>query len=227
MNKRLIIGIIVLVAIAAAIVLFIPKKKAIAPVQNFVNHVDVNLTPELKAEYDKKIAEDQGKLEASKTQKIPANELQTVYLDLGLYQYLEGNLLEAKNAFEQAKDLHAGAAVWVGLYPVLRDMGDIDGEEEALKQATTLNPNDWNMWRAYIELEQYQRQASADALDKLYKQALDGTKMDINIVTVYAQFLEGRGDLQSALNYWKIAVTAQPANKAYQAEVTRLQKLLK
>jgi tetratricopeptide (TPR) repeat protein len=226
LDKKLLIGLVVIVAVIATL-FFIPKKKIqIAPANNFKTHIETNLTPDLKTTYDKKIAEDQAKLAVSKAQNVPPNEVQLIYLDLGLYEYLEGNLLEAKDAFEKAKDLHPGAAVWVGLYPVLRDMGDLDGEEEALQQAVRLNPADWNMWRAYIEFEQYQRHASNDDLDKIYKQALDGTHMDLNIITVYAQFLEKGGDLQSALNFWKIAVQQMPNNKIYQAEVARLQKVL-
>lgn len=80
------------------------------------------------------------------------------------------------------------------------------------------------MWRAYIDLEQYQFHATGEQLDKLYKEALEKTNYDINIVTVYAKFLEEqKRDLQSALNHWKIASEQQPNNQAFKDEIRRLE----
>ena len=64
-------------------------------------------------------------------------------------------------------------------------------------------------------------------MKKIYTQALSATGSNVNIVTFYAQFLEKIGDLKGAKAQWQKAIQINPSGKKdYQAEVTRLDKLI-
>lgn len=231
MNKKYLyglVGLVVLVLIAWAIVRQPGSNGEPAKKQAFRETIEVSLTPEQKTALEQKISDTQGKLEASKTQNVPQQEIYSLYIDLGLNSYALGNLKAAKEAYLQAMDIapnHPG--VWVAIYPVYRDMYDYDNARAAIKKAVSLNPRDWNTWRNYLELEQYQFHATTEQLEKLYQEALEKTNYDINVLTVYAKFLEEqKGDLRSALNNWKIALQQQPNNQLFKDEIKRLEALI-
>lgn len=227
MNKKYLAYVVGAVAIALLVFLLATGKKEAE--KQYKTQVPVELTEQQRAEIEKNITVTEGKLEASKKQNVPDQEVFNLYMQLGSYEYSRGNLIGARDAYLKAGELNPkGAGVWAGLFPVYRDMGDLDGAEGALKKTLSLNSKDWNIWRAYIDFEQYQRQASIDQLNKIYQDALEGTHTDINIVTVYAQFLEEqKHDLQSALNLWKIALLQQPNNQLFKDEIKRLEDLIK
>ncbi len=188
----------------------------------------VNLDAEQKEIFEKRISDTEEKLDAAKNQNIPQVEMENLYLGLGFDKYVLGELKGALEAYVAIVNINPNnSAVWAGLFPVYRDRGDFANARDAAIKAVKFNPEDWNMWRNYIELEQYQFQASREDLDEIYKQALDGTKNNLNMAAPYAQFLEAGGDLRSALNYWKIALAQDPKNSGYKSEISRLEKLLK
>ena len=205
-----------------------PKKSNIVnnkPV--FRDQITVNLDIEQKKEIEKQISNTQEKLDAAKKQNVPQAEIEALNLSLAFNKYVLGDLKGALEAYTIAVNINpTNLEVWTGLYFVYRDRGDFDSAEDSVKKAVKFNPEDWNMWRNYIELEQYQFKVSKDELDKIYKQALEGTKNNLNIVTLYAQFLEANDDLLSALNYWKIALQQEPDNSIYKSEISRLETLL-
>jgi tetratricopeptide (TPR) repeat protein len=217
------IGLLVLIGSAVK-----PKKTGtIDDKPVFQDQIVVNLDVEQKKEIEKQISDTQGKLDAAKKQNVPQAEIEALNLGLAFNKYVLGDLKGALESYTVAANIvPTNPKVWAGLYFVYRDMGDFVNAEDSIKKAVKFNKEDWNMWRNYIDLEQYQFKASKDELDKIYKQALDGTKNNLNIVTFYAQFLEANNDLQSALNYWKIALEQEPDNLIYKSEVSRLKKLL-
>lgn len=193
----------------------------------FRDQITVNLDVEQKKEIERQISDIQEKLDAAKKQNVPQVEIEALNVSLAFNRYVLGDLKGALEAYTAAMNINSNnPEVWAGLYFVYRDMGDFINAEDSVKKAVKFNPEDWNMWRNYIDLEQYQFKASEGELDKIYKQALSGTKNNLNIITLYAQFLEANNDLLSALNYWKIALQQEPDNLTYESEVSRLKKLL-
>jgi len=225
MNKKALYTIGALAIAGLVIWAATANKEDSANTRPFRETMEVSLTPENRAATEQLISDRRGQIEASKTQNVPLQEVYGLYIDLGLNLYALGDLKGAKEAYLQALDIAPNSpGVWVALYPVYRDMYDYDSARAAVKKSVSLNPRDWNMWRNYLELEQYQFHATTEQLDKLYQDALTATQTDINIVTVYAKFLEEqKGDLRSALNYWKIAAEQQPNNQAYKDEIKRLE----
>lgn len=159
---------------------------------------------------------------------ITNDELFVEYMEKGLESYLKADLKTAEDFYLEANKLYPKRGEpWAGLMPIYRDREEYTRSAEAAEKALVYNPLDWNIWRFYLELKGKLLKVSSVEMDKLYNSALEATRYNVNIVTIYAQFLEREGKIQSAINHWKIALQQQPNNKLFQTEIYRLELELK
>lgn len=187
--------------------------------------METGLTVEQSEVIRKNIEFNKTKLEVSAKQFVPSEEIYLIYKELGTLYYLSGHLVESKEAFKSAVRLNPrDPTLWAAFFSVYKDMYDYKNALVAVKKSLELNPVDWNLWRGRIELERFQFHASRDDLDKLYKEALETTENDINIITVYALFLEEGGNIKEALHYWNLAVKNSTENHLFKEEIRRLER---
>lgn len=189
--------------------------------------MEINLPAERVQLIKNRIAGNQQKLEAAKVQFVSDPELFHIYNETAFDHHMLGDLASAKEFYLKAvKITRHDPAVWASLFSVYRNMYDYKAARSAVQKSLEINGADWNLWRGYIEIEQFHLGADNNQLDSLYRQALLATNNSINIITVYAKFLEERGDLEGALKHWKMALEKDPQNELFQKEITRLEGTL-
>lgn len=111
---------------------------------------------------------------------------------------------------------------------VQRLMKDYDKATENFRKALALTPENANLWAALIDTYKVSNTYTAQGMKDLYEEALSKTNSSINIVTLYAQFLQTNNDLPGAVKYWKIAIEKNPQDSAlYQAEIDKIQSSVK
>jgi tetratricopeptide (TPR) repeat protein len=225
MNNTIKIGLSLAVVIVLTIGGYGFLKKDKAPYQNFTTYKDFHLTEASKKIYTDKLNEISKQLGSS----ISDAEKYGLYIQQGFNFYGLGQLQDAKNSYEKALQIKSDdAAAYNALYQTQLEMGDNLGAESSLKKALDLYPVSADAWRKYIQFEADIMHRDDNAINGLYIQAINKTNSNVDIMTVYAQFLEKTGNLQAAKEYWQKAIIANPkGKKIYQAEVDRLDKLLK
>lgn len=188
--------------------------------------MEVNLPTERVQLIKNRIAGDHQKLEATQIQFIPDPELFRIYNEMAFDYHMLGDLASAKEFYLKAvKITRHDPAVWASLFSVYKDMYDYESARSAVRKSLDINPVDWNLWRGYIELEQFHFKADRDELDRLYREALQKTNNSINIITVYAKFLEEGEDVEGAIKFWKMAFEKMPDSELYKQEIRRLEGL--
>lgn len=186
--------------------------------------MEVNLPPERVQLIKNNIAFNQQKLEAAKMQFIPNNELARIYQEIAFNFHILGDLASAKEFYLKAVKINRlDPTVLASLFSVYKDMYDYKAARDAVKKSLDINQADWNLWRGRIELEQFHFAANRADLDRLYREALLATNNSINIITVYAKFLEEGGDKTGAFKYWKMASESAPDDPLYKEEIRRLE----
>jgi len=226
MSRKNIIYIMIAVVILAGAVFTLTRR---GPGEFDHKQVEVTGTAQEKSSLQKQIEDLKIQIEAAKKSNQPQEKLFQLYVDLGSAQRTLGLLSDARDSYKAAIDLQPNSVpAWTTIYSAYFDLGDFDSAKDAAQKSLALNSGDWNMWRNLIDLETNQFHLSNDDLKKLYEQALGASSANINIVTYYAVFLEKIGDLAGAKAQWQKAIQINPTGrKDYQAEIARLDKLIK
>lgn len=216
------VSIAVLALLAFGIVSFLNKR--------YVEYKDPNLTIEEKKIYEDRVKNAQDNLKAieSKDDADAVEQRFNTYMELGHNYFGLGKYKEAKDAYITASKLRGGNhVVWGALHNIDLAREDYISAEKNIKTAIFLYPNNPDYWKWYIDLKRTKLRASSEELDKIFNEAFFKTNSHIDIMTAYAGFQEERGDLQTALNYWKQAQALEPDNTLIQQEIVRLEALLK
>ncbi len=222
MPNKVKIGIIIclLLLVAVGIFSWFAKNKEES---KFIREKDPQLTTENRKIFEDRLASSEQKLNNAQNDedKFSWN------MQIGYNLQALGKLSEAKRYFKDAIELKPENIVgYTALFQVQVDMTDYESARTSIKKAISLNPVNTDIWRKYILLEKEKFSASNDILNSFYLEALSKTNNSTDITTVYAEHLEASGNLQGALDQWKIATQQYPTNKIYQAEVARLKKAL-
>lgn len=197
------------------------------PALALVDVVDPKLSDDEKKPFYDRIAGYQDKL--NKLDKnAPIAERYQLLLSLASEYYPIGELKKSYEYYSQASKLEPNEAVpYYSMSQIAAQRGDVQSALALAKKSTDLEPTDGTYWRARIELERTRNGLAGDALDALFKEAVQQSNDDINVTTIYAQFLEERKDLVGAVEQWKKAIEKYPINKdVYQKEIDRLRNQL-
>lgn len=200
----------------------------------FLNFKDPKLTNQELADAESRIKDLEGKVATQEQFLDPNNkdkkaDLFKVEMSLAANYRLRGRLLDAKKMVEKAsKLLPENISSYNELYVINFARTDYNSAEQNLKQALKINPANTQAWRWYFELAENNLSYSKPQLDDLYKQALEKSTQNVDIISLYAAYLEKNNDLVGAVNQWKKAIEINPAGNAiYQAEIKRIQDKLK
>lgn len=194
----------------------------------YTNFKDPKLTNDELSQVDGKIKELESEIK-NKQNSATNDDLFKLQFELATQYHLRGRLLDAYNELhEAAKTLPDNITPWRELVQVDIDRGDYSGADQDIQKAFSFSKSDNQLWLTYIALKRDHLNASEAEQRDLFKQALDNTNSNVNIVTAYAQFLEQHNDLPGAVQEWKIAEQLNPTGKAqYEAEIVRIQEKLK
>jgi cytochrome c-type biogenesis protein CcmH/NrfG len=99
--------------------------------------------------------------------------------------------------------------------------------EKAFLKAIELEPNNVSVYTKLYDLYYHGLRRYPHEMNAFFADALKNTNNDINIVKLYAFYLEEINDPESALPIWQSLLNLEPNNAAYKAKVETLQKKIK
>lgn len=223
MNKK-ILGLLLLILVITGVGLWygLNKKE-----NQIVTEVKRDLTIEEQNTFENKLQKAETILKTTSEDSGSKLDRYNAYIESGMVLQGMGKLAKARDQFLAAAKLDPkNYTAQTSLFSVYSEMNDYSSSRQAIKEAVKLNSSSPDIWRNYISLEMGQFAASREEANSLFKEALQKTNNHVDIMTVYAQFLEQGGDKQGAIDYWKKAAQANPSGKAlYDEEVKRLQQV--
>ena len=223
MNYKVKIGIFISILLVTIVVL-LGWYQHTHQEDNLIKEKKVNLSSTDLKTYESR----QANLESMLKNATNDDDKYNIYLSIGQNEYALGHLQDSKDALESAIAIKPNEpAAYENLFNTQVDMKDNVGAERSIKKAIDLRPDSTEYWRRYIQFEQGVMHRNSNDLNQLYLDALKKTDNSVDIITVYAQYLESIGDLASARQYWQKAIIANPTGKStYQKEIDRINKTL-
>jgi len=146
--------------------------------------------------------------------------------ELGLKNYAA-----AKTAYQLALQSDPAnplsAATYAELSSLLVIMKDYDSALLAIQKSTQLRPDVVSHWTDYISLELNHFKISHVQIQNIYKDGIDKSGGQYDLVKAYAIYLEKNMDLSGALYQWRDLATRYPSNQEAATNVARLEDLIK
>lgn len=186
-----------------------------------------NLTAEERKIYEDRLAQgyeilDQYNHSASTT---PADFFK-VYMHIGFQYYGLGQISKAEEAYKKAAEFDPkNYNAYTALYTLYLETGENDKALQAIEKAIELAPEKPDVWRKLVELKRDKLGASNEELSGIFQEAIKKTNEHVDIVKLYAQFLENAGQYQKAWELWNVLHNHYPEEEIYQREMDRLEKL--
>lgn len=158
-------------------------------------------------------------------EKSTVKDKNNAYFVLASHQQSIGLYLDAKKTLETSLQANLNTNILQSYAILLYNMGDKEAAIQYIDHVLEIAPNIANYWRTKIELASDVHAGDNEYLDDLYHQALKSTGENIDIVTIYAQFLEKSGRKEEAIEYWKKAIKLYPSDtQIYQQQIDNLNK---
>ncbi len=136
-----------------------------------------------------------------------------------------GEYIEAKKTLETALSLQVNPKLLQSYAQLLFTMGAKEAAVGYIDDALKFAPETMELWRTKIEMLSEIHKKDLAAVDGTYREALDATGNNIDIVTMYAASLARQGRKEEAIQYWTKAQEIFPKQaSAYQGEIDVLKK---
>lgn len=180
---------------------------------NLINSEQVELAPEVRAQFEKKVEE-------SKADIITAKDKETGlagFNNLAIYEKYLGNYKESYNAYLESLNLESQARVtWQNFADVLLKMKALKSAEMAYKRAVDLNKY---IPESYVKLaDYYQAVGDGVKVEETYKLAIEtikeSTESDTLVLDAYAEWLTSEKRYDEAIKFYQELIVKQPNNKA-------------
>lgn len=223
-NKKLIISVLIIfVFIVTAILIFSPMgKKLLDNRTELITHVDVNLSVSDREFVEKRLANYEKQFSELSENASIIDKVNLYFVMAADYRML-GEYGKAKELLESAMAIDPKNSNLISTYSsLLAIMGDKETALTYIDKAIELYGAESNYWLWKIDLEK-ELNSSVVNIEKVYKDALEKTNNDLNIIVSYAQFLETQKKYSESITYWEKAIIIYPQNKSiYETEVNRL-----
>jgi len=181
--------------------------------KNLVWSEAVELSPEARAQFEKKVEEIKADLITASDKEIRLAD----YNNLAIYEKYLGNYRESYDAYLQSLNLENQARVaWQNFADVLLKMRAFKSAELAYKKAIELNKY---IAESYIKLADYYKAVdNNENVEATYKLAIetikDSTESDTLVLSDYADWLVGQKRYEEAIKIYEELIVKQPGNKA-------------
>ncbi|MEK7128025.1 MAG: tetratricopeptide repeat protein [Patescibacteria group bacterium] len=150
------------------------------------------------------------------------------YLQRGIKYETDGNQNSAIGAYKKAAEISPKEYVpYSNAGSVYYGMGKYSEAEDHFLKALELSPDSVSVYTKLYEVYFYGMKRSPEQMKAFFKDGMENTNNDINIVRLYASYLEQINDPQSALSIWQSLLNFEPENMPYRAKVEALQKKIK
>ena len=146
------------------------------------------------------------------------------YLQQGIQYESTNELDKAIDAYQKAAQAKPEAYIpYSNLGSIYERNKEFLKAEEAFKTALSIDPQSISVYRKLYELYRYDLKKPSHEMTPFFSDAFEKTNNDIDLMKLYAFYLEDVNDLESALIVWKAFLQAEPGNEIYAAKVKSLE----
>ncbi len=230
LTRKNIIIIIVLVLVVFGVIYNSKKSKVVEPVVTDIPNI---IVPSTLPVNDQEKARQEIK---SLNEKISSNTcIETgerscydEHLQLGIKYESLGQLSDAIASYRKAsaispKDYVPYSNIGSAYYGIKK----FAEAETAFLKAIDITPNNVSVYTKLYDLYFHGLKRYPHEMNAFFTDAMKNTNNDINIVKLYALYLEEINDLESALPIWEGLLKVEPDNALYKAKIETLQKKIK
>ena len=147
------------------------------------------------------------------------------YLQQGIQYESAGELDKAIDVYQKAAQENPESYVpYSNIGSIYERNKDFVKAEEAFKQALSIDPQSISVYRKLYELYRYDLKKHTDKMTLFFSDALEKTNNDINLMKLYAFYLEDVNDFESAVSIWKAFLQTEPGNEVYATKVKSLEE---
>ena len=147
------------------------------------------------------------------------------YLQMGINFETKGELNNAIEAYKKAAKLSPKEYVpYSNIGSAYFSLKQFPEAETAFLKAIELTPNNVSVYTKLYDLYYHGLKRYPHEMEAFFRDAMKDTDNDINIVKLYASYLEEINDPESALPIWQSLLQVEPDNTAYKVKVEALQK---
>ena len=226
MKRSIVIGAIVVVLVAA-IGLAVQRaltKPPDVPALKLITSVDRGIDAVHKKQIEDKISEIKTKI--GDRHDIKDIEL---WLGLGTYQNLLGDLAAARATFETTLTLNQlNYVAWGDLADTLAEMHDLPGAERAYRKAIDESNGLESFYTKYASFLHDHYRARTKDYENLLLEAVHADGQTPGLIESLAQFYEDEGRLAEAKSHFELLVQLAPDNVGAKQDLARVtQELLK
>ena len=150
------------------------------------------------------------------------------YLQEGINFETKGDLKSAIASYEKASEVSPTDYVpYSNIGSAYYAEGDYVKAETAFLKALELSPNNVSVYTKLYEVYFKGLKRNLDEMNAFFTDAMKNTNNDINIVRLYASYLEEIGQFKLALPIWEGLLKVEPGNTAYKVKIDALKKRIK
>mgnify|MGYP001567434996 CR=1 FL=1 len=147
------------------------------------------------------------------------------YLQMGINYETKGELNNAIEAYKKAAKLSPKEYVpYSNIGSAYFSLKQFPEAETAFLKAIELTPNNVSVYTKLYDLYYHGLRRYPHQMNAFFEDAMRDTNNDINIVKLYASYLEEINDPESALPIWQSLLQVEPDNASYKAKIKALQK---
>lgn len=147
------------------------------------------------------------------------------YLQQGINYETKGELTNAIDSYKKAAEISPQNYVpYSNIGSAYYTLKQFPEAENAFLKAIELQPNNVNVYTKLYDLYFHGLKRYPHQMNAFFTDAMKNTNNDINIVKLYASYLEEINDPESALPIWQSLLQVEPDNSLYKAKIEALQK---
>lgn len=222
-SKYKLSGVLIILAAVIGIAAFVIKpNQGNAPVVNnnikwYIDRTDMPV--EIRQKYEDRKKEFQDKI--AKNEDLAQN-----YFELGNIERSLGNLKEAVDAYNSSIVKQDGALARNNIADTYAEAGDYVNAEKNYRKAIEINPSNTIYYRKLADFIYEKFPDRRVEIKNIYLEGLKNVDEThkIDVITVYARYLDNMGDYNESLRQWQQALILMPDNQSIKEEVDALNK---
>jgi len=225
LTKKNLITIIVLALFVFA-VFYSQNKKPVANVVSDMPNVPSNLNPTDQEKANQEIKDINNKINTNTCfQKKGTVACYEEYLQRGIKYESLGELSNAINSYQKAAEISPKDYVpYSNIGSAYYGLQKFPEAETAFLKALTLTPNNVSVYTKLYDLYFLGMRRSTEQMTGFFKDAMKNTNNSIDIVKLYASYLENISNFESALSVWQSLLEFEPDNLLYKTKIEALRE---
>lgn len=150
------------------------------------------------------------------------------YLQQGIEYESKGEMGKAIDSYEKAARRDPKQYVsYSNLGTIYQKQKDFTKAEVSFKKALEINPQAISVYKKIYDLYRYDFRKHPDFMMPFFAEIIKTTDNNIDIVKLYAFYLEDVNDPEPALAIWKAFSETEPNNEIYKAKIKTLEAKIK